>query len=165
MLNKTSIHALLDKKKIYAGYTLNKLVTYFGISKADLLECEEWTNDSITSYLILEDKFDFYYQLYSAHIDRKQLNLDVLMNEHKFAKTMILEEFLIGEAKLMPMQFDSYLFCMHVGAMIWVMYRSDVADESDVKAGMFVSTPNDGSFIITRIENYLQAKHPKQQVD
>lgn len=155
--NEKAIHAKLDQKYLYQTYTTNKLATYFGIAKKVLHEATDYST-AVQTFELLRDQFDFYEHVCTLHADRSNLNLEMFLDPSKFARSYMLEQFLLGESTLNPNQAGNYVMFIHVGALILALYRGE---DFELGGNLIVNTPQEGSFVLCRIQDYLQSRYPK----
>ena len=144
-----------EKKLQYRIYTLNKLATYFGITKATLREASDMSEELLYSPL-LDNEHGLYTRFYCVHVEPKSLSLSILCNGKKFTNTYLYEEFLIGEG--IANGDDGYVLALHLSENdVYVMYRAELYDGF---GGIFLKTI-DGDFVVEPIGNYLRARYPK----
>ncbi len=142
----------LEISQKYRALVIQKIASYFRISRADMKELVELNDDILTLKSVGEFTFDE--SIYVTHLNT--LKLEQLLYCKKFEASPIFEEFLNGEALAGEY---AYVMALHLNGLIMMIYRSDAYDG----CGGIQLNGDSGGYAIVPILNFLADRYPKNE--
>lgn len=100
-------------------------------------------------------EFRFHHPIYVGKIPK--IDLPNFYNGARFQKSRVYEEFVGGESKLTKDYDRSFIMALVITKDIFILYR---ANGYKGLGGTFFTTPNEGSFVIEPIKNFLNFRYP-----
>mgnify|MGYP000901148232 CR=1 FL=1 len=148
----------LEVKKQYRVYFVNKLKTYFSVTREELLTGVDLESEELLFFDTLRDKHNFDYVCYVTHTH--ELSLSQLFSSAKFIKSSLYAEFLNGEGSIKEGWKNQFVMVLHVKGAMFVMFR---ANSYSGKGGIFINGPEEENFVLEPIENFLSYQFPPPQ--
>lgn len=158
-INKMATDSI-EIKKLYKGYVVDTVASYFGVGKANIRNSMDWDADILT-FPMLKDPFNFRHCFYTGHFNIKSINLLGFFDPKFIVKTPFIEGFLIGEMMADAEGLNDYVFNLNLKGSNFAVYRGSLPAEA---ASLIVDT-TEGEFVITPLRSFLGAHYPKSSVD